>query len=356
MDQSKQMEYELLQLIAKERYQDAVDLASQFVREDENNHLLYYLKGYAHIFMQKYSDALIDLGEASYLNPMYLPTMHAFAYIFLRQEDFDSAIKKWMSILKIDPKDKVALRSIKKFKKKIPSGIDLGLNPKNYLELPKVKKSDLKVKKVASGEKSSKGFLKGFLYFLLICIILGGGYIGYIYYLKGKRFNFSSGSKKEIPFSKKVFYSFTPKEIEFYKKQAFELVNKEKYNQAKLLMNKFYYSNASLEDKKLLRTWDARLSFPEKDELDVNFTVKEVFEKPYLYKDCFVNWKGEVLSFSQKEKYIFFTVSLKDSKKVSALYLSNLFLKKGDKISFYGKIRLKNKDEVELEIYQLEKK
>jgi tetratricopeptide (TPR) repeat protein len=331
----------IINLFKEGRYQDALDLLRKQIQQDPNNHILYYLKGVAEVYMEKTDDALMDLGEAMYLNPRHIPSMHAFAYIFLKRGDYQGAVNKWLSILELNPKDPIAKKHLKQFKKEFPEPGKLNLNPDLYMALPKPKK-----------EKKKRPWIKKLLIFILVIAALLGGFWIYLAF-QNKPFQWIPSASEIFP--ARIYYSFTEKEIGFFKKEIFELVNRQKYNQAKFMMNKIYLSNASLEDKKLLKTWEARLEYPEMDTLGTDFTPESVFERPQLYEDCFVVWEGKVTSLLQKDRYLVFELELENGKTVSALFLSNYPLQEKTRIKLLGKVILKNKKEIELEVFNLEK-
>lgn len=376
MDKLYLLGREILVLIKKNRFLDALKKIDQGIDKDPNNHHFYYLRGATQIFLQRTDDALMDLGEAAYLNPQHIPTMHALAYIFLKKEDYEGAFNKWISILEFSPKDKLAKKHLNRFKKKPPVKASLNLNPKLYLVLPKIKIKERfakppVLKKEKKPLKKSFSFFKWFFTLLLALFTLLVSFWIYRYF-KGQPFKFlpfintiaSSFSEKErearLEFltsqNLTIAYSFTEKEIEFYKKQVYDFVSKQQYNQAKILLNKLYLSNASIDDKKLLKAWEARLEFPTAQNLDVFLTPKEIFDNWKVSEGCFVLWEGEAQEVVQKSQMLSFLLKIKEDKKVRAVFFSNYPLQSNEKIKVLAKIRKAANQEIDLEIYQIEKK
>jgi len=333
---------DIILLLKKGRFLDDEEKAHQATRKDPNNAELFFLKGAANLFMNRIEDGLMDFGEALYLNPQHIPSMHGVAYILLKKEDFAGALNKWISILEIDPKDKLAKKNSGLFKKKALDKAAINMNPYLFIPLPKA---------VPSGNYN-KAFKITAIFAASILLLFS------VFWL----YNFFSGKPfKALPdFSnltnKEVLYSFTEKEIDFYKKEIFDLVNLQKYNQSKMLMNKFYLSNASLEDKKLVKTWEARLEYPNAEKLDQNFTPEEVFTNPKLFLDCFVSWSGEISTITQKSKYLFLEIKVNENQIIGVSFFSNYPLAKGNSIQFLGKISSVKKDSIEVEAFSLEKK
>lgn len=332
----------IVQLIKENRYMDAENITRKQLDKDPNNHILFFLKGVCNIYMQKLDEAMIDLGECAYLNPQYTPAMHAFAYIFLKREDYESAFNKWISILEVDPKNKRAQKLLSQFKKKAPEPGLLHLNPGDYIPLPEIKK--------AKKKKTLRPF-KLLLILILLSVILLNGYWLYRFW-KGYSFkwlpDFSPGKHK-------MMFTYTEKEINFMKKNIFEHVGKQNYNRAIYIMNKIYLSNAPLSDKKLLKSWEARLEYPSKDKLNQNFSPKEVFNRPEVFRNCFVLWEGKASHVVQKDKVLTFSLSLASGNKIYAVFLSNYPLQNGENVKVLGKVLLKPNKNLELEIYHMEK-
>ncbi len=146
MSKANSYENSIAGLIKKARYQDAIDLSTTALDVDHNNHSLFFLKAVAHIYMNRINEALLDLGEAIYLNPGHVPTMLALAFVFIKQGDFEGAINKWITVLERDSKNKIAKKNLELFKKNAPNKATINLNPDLYLEVPeyieqKVKKN-----------------------------------------------------------------------------------------------------------------------------------------------------------------------------------------------------------------------
>ncbi len=357
MEKTHFLEKEILVLIKKNRFLDALKKIDQGIDEDPNNHHFYYLRGATQIFLQRTDDALMDLGEAAYLNPQHIPTMHALAYVFLKKEDYEGAFNKWISILEFSPKDKLAKKHLNRFKKKPPVKASLNLNPKLYLVLPKIKIKERFakppiLKKEKKPLKKSFSFFKGFFTLLLALFTLLLSFWIYRYFKKQPFKVLPSFKWEEI---NTIAYSFTEKEIEFYKKQVYDFVSKQQYNQARILLNKLYLSNASIDDKKLLKAWEARLEFPNTKNLDVFLTPQEIFDNWKVSEGCFVLWEGEAQEVVQKSQMLSFLLKIKEEK-VRAVFFSNYPLQSNEKIKVLAKIRKAANQEIDLEIYQIEKK
>jgi tetratricopeptide (TPR) repeat protein len=331
-----QKESEILKLLSGSRYLDALDKCDTALKQDENNFNYHYYKGIANIYLNRLDEALMDLGEAIYINPQHIPSMHAFAYIFFRKNDLEGAINKWFAILQADPKDKLAKRNVNLFKSN-PNPQTVNSSPSYFLPLPQIKI-----------RKSRK---KLWITLALASVILAIPLTLFVFNSKAVTFL----DDLTQFFNREILFTLTEKEIEYYKKQIFELVNDQKYNQAKMLMNKLYHSNASLEDKKLVKTWESRLEYPNKDKLDYNYTPEAVYSNPRIYKDCFVFWEGSITTVSQKNNYLFFEMKLNNEKITGAVFLSNYPLNIGDKIKVLAKISTVSGSQLEIEIFNLEK-
>lgn len=324
-------------MLKKSRYQDALDYAADKIKIDPNNHNLYFLKAAANIYMNRIQEALLDLGEAIYLNPQHVPTMQALAYIFIRQGDYEGAINKWLSILERDPKNRIARRNLSLFKKEAPNKAALNLNPERYIDLPRIASSGTPF----PWRKISLSFL------LALGIALAS--LWTFRYFAGKPFEFIPGLTLDFPDT--IRFTLTDKEIEFYKREIFEQVNNQEFNKAKKNMNKIYLSNASLEDKKLLKTWETRLNYPTGKTLKENYDAKDVFANPDLYQGCFVAWKGTVTAVVQQDQLLFFKMSV-DDLEIAATYLVNYPLKENMKVAVLGRLLFQNQ-QLKLEVYEL---
>lgn len=337
MAETRSPEEKTVLMLKKSRYQDALDFAAERIKIDPNNHNLYFLKATANIYMNRIQEALLDLGEAIYLNPQHVPTMQALAYIFIRQGDYEGAINKWLSILERDPKNPVARRNLSLFKKEAPNKAALNLNPERYIDLPHIASARVQF----PWKKISVSFL------LALTIALGSVWL--FRYFAGKPFELLPGLSLDFP--DKIRFTLTDKEIEFYKKEIFEQVNNQEFNKAKKNMNKIYLSNAALEDKKLLKTWETRLNYPTSKTLKENYGPSEVFANPDLYQGCFVAWKGIVTAVVQQDQLLFFKMTA-DNEEIAATYLVNYPLKENMKVSLLGRLLFQNQ-QLKLEVYEL---
>jgi len=329
----------ILSLIKENRFMDAFEAAEKAGEKDINNYLYFFLKGVCHIFMNRLDDALLDVGESIYLNPHSIPSKQAVAYILMCKEDYEGAVNKWLNILEADPKNKLIKKVLKKFKKQIPHKASINFNPYLYIELPKIQKVRKKFP-----------FRKIALTFLFLSLAAGLFTGGYFLFFKKIPIEDLTGFFK----NKEILYSFTGKEIEFYKMQVYDLIKMKQYNQSKIILNKLYYSNASFEDKKVLKEREKELEFPDKDSIDLKLQPEQVLSYPKIYQDCFVIWSGEVKDVTQKEKYLALTFN-PGEREIKASGFQNFPLVSGNRVKIFGKIRLYGQDKLELEIYHIEK-
>ncbi|HOJ50650.1 MAG TPA: hypothetical protein PKW55_07560 [Spirochaetota bacterium] len=336
-------EKRVLELIKNKNFPEALKLLKKLSDEELNNYKWFYYKGVVNILLENIDDALLDLGETLSLNPYDIDTMNAISYVFLKKEDIATAINKWIKVKEIDPKNPIANKMIEKFKKTKAPIASLVLNPYDFIKLPEIKSQEEKKPK-----KKKKS--KNFLFKILITIILISPTL--LLFIKNETIdNLKKKIKDFIPTTiENIKYTLSQEEIEFIKKQIFEHVGKNEYNQAVYLINKVYFSNASIEDKKLVKIWESRLIILKPEKLDKNFDIDDVIKTPYAFENCYVLWDVYIENVEKYKTFSVLTLQIKD-KKVKGIYLKDdSFI---GKTKIFGKIRSKENNEFELEISNL---
>jgi len=335
-------EKEVLKLIHDKRFLDALNILKRLSDEEINNYKWFYYKGITNILLENIDNAMLDLGEALSLNPHDIDSMNAISYVFLKKGDIATAINKWIRIKEISPKDPIANKNLNRFKKE-KNIATIILNPYDFIKIPEVKEE--KVKAIKKKTKKTK-----FLFKILITLLI----ITPSLLVLLKNFGIErviSNIKDFIPTRPEIIrYTLSQEEIEFIKKEIFEHVGKNEYNQAVYMINKLYFSNASIDDKKLVKTWEARLNIPNPEKLDKNFDVSDIVKTSYAFENCYVLWEGYIENIEKYQTFSVLTIDF-NKNKIKGIYLKeDSFI---GKAKIFGKIRNKENNEFELEIHKI---
>lgn len=339
----------ILNCLEEERFQDARDLLDESIGKDINNHNLYYLKAIVCIQMNKLDEALIDLGEVAYLNPNHLPSMHALAYLFLKRGDFESAVNKWIGITTLFPTDILAKQHLKLVKEKklvknplnqynssdfiildyksLKKGMafNFDIDEENHQQLVPTSASITKtpliiqeiVNQLEKGHYETKSswwkrlHLRSFLllFFFCGCLIFSTSLILKIIHEK-KSFSENLSAFHRFLTHSSIQFVYTDEEIQKQKTLILSLVRSNRFNQAKLEINKIYLSNASVKDKQIVHMWESMLVVPTKSsDIDLNISLQEAFKNPALFQGLYVAFQGVIDHFENHETFLTFTLT-----------------------------------------------
>ena len=278
-------------LFRSQKFKDVIRLLEPEIFQYRESFAFFYLLGVSCLYSGELGGALSYLKRAQQLKEYNINTLLCLAVVFLKKTDKENALRTWLKVLEIDPKNKIAQKGLNLVRKSPePEDIIALCNSgKIYTLFPPIRKKIL----------SKVLFFTTLLCFASVCSLI------LIVYLPGlMKKNIRPGIEKyELPEKKALLdysgtytYTFSEKEIESIFNKVKSLFNNYKDNLALVEINKLLHSNASMDVKSIMYAIRDHMQTPDFSTLkkEDSFTYTQVTEKPFLYENCFIRWEGRV--------------------------------------------------------------
>jgi len=289
-------------LLSQKKYDQVIALLEKEIFQYREIGEYFYILGMACLLSNDFSGADSYIQRCIQLDTAWIPPKLALAVIHLRRHRTAEAIKIWLAVLEIEPNQVTANRALRYMRKYgDPKNLSAFLQTKRFKKLyPPVENRPLKIIVPA---------------LLLLLLVLGG--VSFIMEFRDRKpiiarpqtenIILQSGKSLVAP-EGDFLIMMTQKEIETTFKKTKTLINEYRDNEARTLLNTIKYSNASNYVKDQAALLEDILIVPGFDNLDTDFTYREVMESPHLYENCYVRWKGRVSNldiFSDKIRFDF---------------------------------------------------
>ena len=269
-------------------------------REDDR---YYYLLGTSCLFTGDYSGANSYIRRSLQINPVNSDTLLALAVIQLKRSNSKEAIRIWLDILDKHPDNRYAKKGLNLLKKSgVPESVSDQL----------IKNS---IKSLIPGRFSV--IFYRILRMILILIIVSAISAG-IYFSSLKTISYIKEKNNILPEVMISNYSdiiasdgsyeleLTEKEIIKSFERARENFVDNKDNNAQIEINRILNSNASENVKEKLRILESYLKKPDFRYFKNTISYREVIEKPVLFNNCYIKWKGKITNISINDNDLFF--------------------------------------------------
>ena len=307
-------------LMKRRKFSKAVLLLESHEQNYENNFDFYLKLGISYLYLGDYGSASSNFQKARRIKMSDISLLLGQAVLYLRRGDTERAIQYYMEILEYDPQNKVALDAMEFIRKDgdystICSWVDSGKIEKFF---PPVGIAPYKILKIAVPVIAAclGGFFAFSLSFQEHPVSYGRADLSYL--------ELTAIDKKDIidknsSSSYKVVLSSLQIEKAFDK--IFTYYNDGRDNACQVEINRILNSNASFAVKQKARTVMDYLEIPDFTTLKDVPTFSQINENPFLYLDCWVNWKGRISNAVQNDNSFEcdFLVGYEDLKKVDGV-------------------------------------
>jgi tetratricopeptide (TPR) repeat protein len=332
------------------KYKEVIRQLEPVIFQYRESFAFFYLLGISCLHNGELGGALSYLQRARQLKEHNINTSLALAVVYLKKSDKENALRTWLTVLEIDPKNKIARRGLDLIRKYS--------EPEDIVELinsPKINRL------IPAKKKNLPGKVLFFILFF-ICIGIGAG--GFFYYKPtfpdkpirpGMETYDLSQKQGLIDYSRTYTYTFSENEILDVFEKIRSLFQNYRDNRAIVEINRLLHSNARMDIKSMLFALKDHMITPDFSTFKKsdNFTYTEVIKEPFLYADTFVIWEGRVggLEITPEQiSFDFWVGTIKEFFGVVPVILKfGENLSNGDTVRVLGKVVLDQADGVTLE-------
>lgn len=289
-------------LFRRERYSEVIRLLEPQIFRFRESFEFYRLLGASCLHTGDLAGAFSYLKRASQIQPDDIDTLLAIAVIHLRRGELSEAIEQWLDIQESDPHNRYAKRGLNFLKNNAdPARVA------DYLETGKMTRF---MPGRGRFERALPYITIGILATALLVFVAGFAYI---------KLRAPSGPPREglaqatlatgttlLQTSGQFHYVLTKDQVRSTFAQLRTEFERYQDNLAQRDVNRLLGSNASEVVKEKARILQSYLHAPNFATLKTHFSFNEVQADPYLYQNCFVDWKGMVSNLAITPKEITF--------------------------------------------------
>ena len=288
----------------KGNYEQAIKTLEVEANRYHGSFTYYYLLGVSYLYANIFGMALTYLRLASDQKKMKDPhALLGLAALYLNHGDTDKAVDLYLEIQSIDAANKVAKRALKIIRQhpspdEISAWIDSGKLHTLFPPIPKA-------------EAARSGIALGALAVVAGLVLAIG-----ISLQTGLLFWPSDGSQRELPDGFELTreergaplqdggnYRFvlTAAQVLANYEEARQLFLERRDDAARVRLNRILESNASQPIKNRALLLISYMEVPGFDTLRDRFSLGEVLQEPFLYRDCHVIWRGMVSNLTVQQ-------------------------------------------------------
>ena len=260
-----------------------------------DNDRYYYLLGISSLFTEDYSGANSYIRRSLQINPVSSNTLLALAVIQLKRNNSKESIRLWLEVLDKHPDNKYAKRGLNLLKNSgVPDSLPEQFIKRNIKNLVPGKISALFYKTVkAVFFTAAAAALAAVLYFSALKIT--------DYYNSKNSLipDVALNRNAELISESGDFeLELTEKEILKTFDRAREHFVENRDNNAQIEINRLLFSNASEIVKDKAELLQSYLKKPDFRYFKNIIDFREVSEKPFLFNNCYVKWKGKITNIT----------------------------------------------------------
>ncbi len=283
-------------------YPKVIRLLEPDVFSYRENDRYYYLLGSSCLFTGDYSGANSYLRRSLQINPVNTDTMLSLAVIHLKRGSSKEAIQIWLDVLDKHPENRFAKRGLNLLKKSgVPDGFSDQFIKKNMNSL-------IPGRGMVLLNRIFRIFLVILLAFLIISALSFLSYKSY-FYIKNKNSQIPEITLKntdKIVSTGNFELDLSEKEIIRSFDRARESFIDNNTNETQIEINRIINSNASEGVKDKTRLLESYLEKPDFRYFKNTISYREVVEKPFLFNNCYIKWKGKITNIKVMEKNLEF--------------------------------------------------
>ena len=284
-------------------YSKVIRILEPDVFSFRENDRYYYILGSSCLLTGDYSGANSYIRRSLQINSVNPETLLSLAVIQLKRNNSKEAIGIWLDILDKQPDNRYAKKGLNLLKKTgVPESI-----------------SDQFIKKNISALIPGRGFIlfhrliKVLILALIISIAAGG-----IYFASLKTISYFQNKNNILPEvildkSMSIVLSEGNFELEMSEKDVIRSFDRARRNfidnrdnEAQIEINRILNSNASENVKDKVKILQSYLKKPDFRYFKNSISYREVIEKPFLFNNCYVKWKGKITNIKVYENNLEF--------------------------------------------------
>jgi hypothetical protein len=286
------------------KYSQAIQLLESQVFRYRESFRFFYIVGMSCLYTGDFGGAYSYLHRALNIKPSDTSSQLGLAVVYLRRGETAEALKLWFNILDREPKNRQARRGLKMLKRHI--------DPDSFVEFTESKR----INALLPRDRTRRPYLTAAILILLV----GGAGIFSFPYISSRVQDLTKEEPRQniaaLDLSVETYgsgqtgedtlYSFEEEELRSRYEQIIDLFHRYRDNMAQREINRLQLSNASPQLKTKLDLLEGYIRTPSFGDLKTDFSYGDVAERPRLYEDCFVIWKGRVSNLSVGEERITF--------------------------------------------------
>lgn len=300
-------------LYKSKRYNDAILILERLVSTRMDDSYPYFLLSLSYLMTNRFSDVDLILKRLRMIDPEYLPSLQLEAFLVLKSAaDIKIVLSKYIDLLEKYPNEKLLKRILNNLHKvKDFSSFQHKALLIDFVYLYK----PLKSPKLSKTGKTKKRYFIVIATTVVVVIVVTSILLIKMYlsnrhmakefisknqvdliFLDSSRYDLIDKiKKKKTP----IFYYSNEKVLDDFNR-AKRLIKEDEYNEALILLNKIYNSNANLRVKERV-DFLIRFILNIEDRKYSVISFREVSLRPYLYKGLFIKLKGRVANLKIKD-------------------------------------------------------
>jgi hypothetical protein len=287
-------------LAKRKQYGATIQLLEPEVVRYHDSFRYYYILAVSCLYMNDFSGAFTYFKRARDIKMRDPSVLLGMAILYLRRGDTARAIDFYLEVQELDPANKAAKRALDVIKKhgdpeNLEAWMESGKLNRLYPPLVKVPLTLGNIILPAAG--------------LIIILALG---LGIFYKVKNpaevKRSGFDLAALEREDRAEPVEvggsyrYVLTRQQVLDTYDTALDLFTERRDESAKVELNRLLESNAAESIKNKARILLSYTEIPGFDTLKDRFSYSEVYAEPWLYRDCYVIWRGMATNVNMLEK------------------------------------------------------
>ena len=287
-------------LFHKQRYTNVIRLLEPNIFLYRENAQYYYFIGMSCLHSGDVGGADSYLQRCIQIEPEHINGQLGLAAVQLKRRKISEALKIWLHILEIDPKNSRARRALALVRRSDgTSGIYSTIRSKGL--------------KMITGERTIALARIGRMLFVLalICGIGALATVGILRFIYREPPRAPRGGVEHIRFAAQVEelfayegsfrYIMTEDEIRATLRSIEDHFQDFRDNLAMREINRLLHANASNEIKRRAQILSEYFARPDFTNFQDNFQSSEVLREPWLYNGCYVRWKGRIANLQNDE-------------------------------------------------------
>lgn len=287
-------------LCRRKQYGAAIQILEPEVVRYHDSFRYYYILSVSCLYLGDFSGAFTYFKRARDIKMRDPLVLLGLAVLYLRRGDTARAIDFYLEVQELDPNNAEARRALAFIKKhgdpeNLETWIESGRLTKLYPPLPKVPPTLGDVLFPVLG--------------VLVIITLG---LGIFYKLKNPGAPKRSGydlayleredRAEPVQLGGSYRYVLTRQQVLDTYDEALKLFIDRRDEAAKVRLNRLLESNASESIKNKARILFSYTEVPGFDTLEDRYSYSDVYKEPWLYRDCYVIWRGTATNINMLER------------------------------------------------------